>query len=638
MKMFRFSTSLLLLLLCLGSLQAQQWGKYTLFSENGSNQAKLVDTANSVFHTWNFANAPTGYSTYLLPNQILCRSVQVNNPFFQGGGQTGRIQKVDWNGNVLWDYTNSTSTTQLHHDHCVLPNGNVLVICYEIKSVADVIAAGCTQSIEIHSEKILELEPTGLNTQNVVWEWHLWDHLVQNANPAKANYQPSIIDHPELLNVNYQTQEDWIHMNGIDYNATLDQIVLSTHYLNEVYIIDHSTTTAEAASHTGGNSGMGGDFLYRWGNPAAYQAAGPTVFDVLHDAHWIPADCPNAGRIAAFHNDWSTMTQSSVIQFDPPVNGYNYTGTPGAAYGPTTYSDRRTLNGWNSNMGNSQQLPNGNTLVCMAMLGTIYEIGPTGNTLWTRQLNGSCSQAFRYTDCYVNGGTPPSALVTALQDSVCPLDSVQLDLTPSGGSNYTYIWSSSPSGFTSTLQNPIVTPSVSSVYQVTITSAGCSATQTVAVTVVGPARPTITFALDTLHASAAVGYQWFLNGAAISGATSQFYVPTQSGSYTVVTTGSNGCESVASLPRVVTLVGIDHNLAAGWAIYPNPSNGVLRIAHPASADPGYEVSIADAQGRRVAAFHGSELLDLSSLQSGMYFVRIHQGDAMIITQKIALIR
>jgi hypothetical protein len=593
-----------------------------------------------VFHTWNFGNASTGYSTYLLPGKILCRSVQTNNSFFQGGGLHGRIQKVDWNGTVLWDYTHSSNTYILHHDHCVLPNGNVLVISYEVKTVAEVVAAGCTQSIEIHSEKVMELEPTGLNTQNVVWEWHLWDHLVQNANPAKANYETSIVGHPERLNVNYATSEDWIHMNGIDYNEALDQIVLSTHNLNEVYVIDHSTTTAEAASHAGGNSGKGGDFLYRWGNPAAYQAGGgPSVFEVLHDAHWIPQDCPNAGRLVAFNNDWTTMTQSSIIQFEPPVNGYLYTLNPGPAYGPATYSDRRALNGWNSNMGNSQQLPNGNTLICMAMLGTIYEIGPTGTTLWTRQLNGSCSQAFRYTDCYINGGTPPTALVTALIDSVCPLDSVQLDLLPAGGTNYTYSWSSNPSGFSSTLQNPIVTPSVTSVYHVTVTSdGGCSSSHTVQVTVVGPPRPTITFAQDTLHASTATAYQWFFNGVAIPGATDNFYVPTQSGSYTVVTTASNGCNSVASLPRVVTLVGIDLGLANGWTVYPNPSQGTLRISHPSLTGEAFVVSVADAQGKRVAIAVNAEALDLSALRNGMYFVSIHQGDQLITTKKIALIR
>ncbi|MGC8644373.1 MAG: hypothetical protein ACP5XB_31305, partial [Isosphaeraceae bacterium] len=52
----------------------------------------------------------------------------------------------------------------------------------------------------------------------------------------------------------------------------LDQILLSVHSFSEIWIIDHGTTTAEAATHKGGRSGKGGDLLYRWGNPQAYRA------------------------------------------------------------------------------------------------------------------------------------------------------------------------------------------------------------------------------------------------------------------------------------------------------------------------------------------------------------------------------
>jgi hypothetical protein len=81
-----------------------------------------------------------------------------------------------------------------------------------------------------------------------------------------------VTDHPELVDINFgDTKTDWMHTNSIDYNEKFDQILISVHNFNEIWVIDHSTTTEEAAGHTGGNSGKGGDLLYRWGNPQAYE-------------------------------------------------------------------------------------------------------------------------------------------------------------------------------------------------------------------------------------------------------------------------------------------------------------------------------------------------------------------------------
>jgi len=396
-----------LVLFCSSFLNAQQWNGLTLYSNTGSQIAYLIDTANTVVKTWNFTGGGTGYSTHLAPGGDLYRSVITTN-VLSGGGMTGKIQKWSYSGVLIWDYTYSSSTYCMHHDHCIMPNGNVLIISYDVKSAATVTAAGGNNNITVWAEKILELQPTGLNTANIVWQWNVWDHLVQNLNSNLANYQTSIVNNPQLLNINYALQKDWIHMNGIDYNPILDQIVVSSHNLNEWYVIDHSTTTAQAAGHTGGNGGKGGDFLYRWGNPFAYQAGSSSVLNVTHDAHWIPEGIPNAGQLTGVNNKGITVptSQTTVDRISTPRTNYNYAITTGTAYLPASYTSRHVSPSYTSNMGSADQFPNGNQMVCLATSGYIYEIDPSNTVIWSKSTGGTTPQAHRYTTCYINNPAP----------------------------------------------------------------------------------------------------------------------------------------------------------------------------------------------------------------------------------------
>jgi len=291
----------------------------------------------------------------------------------------------------------------------------------------------------IWSEKIIEVKPTGLNTGEIVWEWKVWDHLCQNYNSSKNNYVTSIVENPQLININYNTTRDWLHMNGIDYNEELDQIAISSHMMNEIYVIDHSTTTAEAAGHTGGNSGKGGDILYRWGNPAAYNASGNRIFNVVHDAHWIPEGCPNAGYLVGFNNNGVSQSKSSVDCVSPPYDGYNYSLTLGQAYQPASYTSRIQCNGHTNNEGNSQQLPNGNTLITITQSGYIYEVDASGNTVWSKSAGAMVTHAYRYSKEYLNIDML-TAEANASKTIVCSGNSVQLSVKVSGGSGYSYSW------------------------------------------------------------------------------------------------------------------------------------------------------------------------------------------------------
>jgi hypothetical protein len=393
-------------------IKAQQWGDYILYSTQNSTTTTLLDTNRTVYKTWSHVGYKTGYSSYLAPGGYLYKTISKSGVSFTGGPICGQIIKMDWAGNIVWNYTYSATDYCSHHDFHVMPNGNVLLIAYERHTAAEVAALGGSFNGEVWSEHVAEIKQTGATTGEVVWKWRVWDHMLQTTDASKPNYYAAALDHPELLNINYKSKKDWLHMNGIDYNPITDQIAVSSHNLNEWYIIDHSTSTEEAASHTGGFSGKGGDILFRWGNPAAYDATGTAILNVTHDAHWIPEGVPNAGRLVGFNNKGASATKSSVDQIILPQNGYNFDRIAGQAFAPSTYTERHASTGYTNNMGNSQQLPNGNMLVCLALSGVVYEINSAGTTLWSKTMGGSVSQSFKYEKCYVENQAPSQPTIS----------------------------------------------------------------------------------------------------------------------------------------------------------------------------------------------------------------------------------
>jgi hypothetical protein len=365
---------------------------YVLFTPISSTNTYLIDKCGKQVKTWASTYRP-GQSVYILSDGTLLRSGNANNTTFTAGGKGGIIQKIDWNGNLTWSYTISNTLECQHHDIKVLPNGNVLAIVWESKTNTEAIAQGRNPLLvptTVWSEKIIEIQPVGATGGNIVWEWHLWDHLVQDFDVTKSNYG-SVSTSPQLLNMNFEasaTNSDWIHLNSIDYNVTLDQILLSSHAFDEVWIIDHSTTTAQAASHTEGNSGKGGDLLYRWGNPQAYNNGTTTNQKLFgqHNANWIESGLPYQNQIMIFNNGNGRTggNYSTVEIINPPVNSYNYTAT--LPYGPTTtswiYNSGNPNTIYAANISGSQQLSNGNVILCDGPLGTFREVNTTGTTLW----------------------------------------------------------------------------------------------------------------------------------------------------------------------------------------------------------------------------------------------------------------
>ena len=352
---------------------------YTLFTPMNEGNAYLIDNAGRLVHSW---DKSMGFNAtpYLLEDGSVIR---VNSGITQHA----------WDGSLVWDFDYPGG----HHDIEVLPNGNVLLVARDFKTASEAIAAGRGPDVlstdGLLSEKIVEVRRTGPTSGEIVWEWRVWDHLIQDFDPAKDNYAV-VGDHPELIDVNFglpftDRNFDWLHANGVDYNPELDQIVLSPRQFGELWVIDHSTTTEDAASHSGGTSGKGGDILYRWGNPQAYGAGDESdqKLFVQHDAQWIEPGLAGEGNILVFNNGVGRPEGfvSSIDEIVPPVDSSGgYPVTPGEAFGPAepiwSYSNGEEF--FSRVISGVGRLANGNTLITSGVPGIIFEVTPDGETVW----------------------------------------------------------------------------------------------------------------------------------------------------------------------------------------------------------------------------------------------------------------
>jgi len=370
----------------------------------------LLDKNGTVIHTWlhtNLDDSTNGYSCYLLPNGDLLRSgVAPKNVTVSSSAQPrqGILEALDHKGNVVWKYQLADDTHMLHHDCKSLPNGNILAVSFHTVSKDDAIAKGIDASLfsgwtrSMEAEMILEIDPDAQGGPKIVWEWHILDHVCP---------KEEAVNHPELFSGDLGPlfSGQWVHLNGIDYNPQKDLIVFSSRVFSELYIIDHSTTTQEAAGHTGGTHGKGGDLLYRWGHPSNYDmnTGSATTISCLHCPTWIPEGYSGAGNIMFFHNNVnSSMTslgQSQVIEITPPFGtDGKFQYTSGQPFGPATpswtYAPADSFH--SKSMSSAIRMPNGNTVIHEAYLdynggsglpdqttnGRIREVTPDQQIVW----------------------------------------------------------------------------------------------------------------------------------------------------------------------------------------------------------------------------------------------------------------
>jgi len=379
---------------------------YTLFQPRQTHPSVaniyLIDMAGSVVHTW-----PSGQNPKLM----------------EDGHILARFVEMDWDGKEVF------SGRGAHHDTWKIYNKKLKEYTYigltreqDYTTRENIIAAGGDPSRDYtgaYCDGLIEIDKNAKE----IWRWRFLDHCIQARDPKAPNYVgkgKTIADYPGKLNIDWVTEEtrvsgdgtpgvinDWQHTNGMDYNEKLGHVAINARHWSEFYIVDHLATfvpndlekSIELAASDAG------DFIYRFGNPSAYQQGKPQgVKDEgdqqmygCHNIEWIDDGLPGAGNMTIYDNGcYNPMGgMSSLIEINPylDANGKNtgrYVNPPDAGYDRDNRSNQvvwhfESFNGKNFysfNVSSAQRLPNGNTLACAGAEAHIFEVTREGEVVW----------------------------------------------------------------------------------------------------------------------------------------------------------------------------------------------------------------------------------------------------------------
>lgn len=343
--------------------------------ENGATTAYLIDKKGNKKFTWNF-DSNLGNDLELLPDGRVLGIFKDENPFISFGGYGGIIKLINPDGSIDWEFDYSSNDFIAHHDVEMLPNGNILFIVWERIDLAIAQQNGAQTSEDIFTEKLVEVNT---QTNEIVWEWRSWDHIVQDLDSNVNNFGV-ISNFPERININYNLPDktDIMHANGMDYDEDRDLIFMSVNNYDEIWVIDHSTTTQEAATSNGGNYNKGGDLVYRFGNPSTYNNnQGAHVFHKVHFPNLIENNVTGMGNLLVYSNG-ADIEQSSAIEFELPEV---FSLLPNTNNEPIIVWDYTNTAMYSTIVGSSVRLKNGNTLIAESDYG-FWEITPNGEIAW----------------------------------------------------------------------------------------------------------------------------------------------------------------------------------------------------------------------------------------------------------------
>lgn len=292
---------------------------YTLIAMSGGTETYLIDMAGRVCHQWH-DDRGLAYGFFLSNGNLLARTRASGGSNDIGNEPLGLLE-LDWSGRVVWEYWHPLA----HHDFERLPNGNTLVIFYDLLPAdfaKHVVGGRGSTPAEMYGDTVRELSPSG----NVVNEWCLWKSLDPEKDVICA----------------LEGRHQWLHQNAL--NLTTDgDLLVSFRQIDTIGIVSRAT----------------GQFTWKWG-PG----------EISHQHH--PTQLNN-GNILVFDNGphRGGGTFSRVLEINPRNNQieWEYKGDP-------------TISFYSFHISGAERQPNGNTLITEGGPGRVFEVTRQGEIVW----------------------------------------------------------------------------------------------------------------------------------------------------------------------------------------------------------------------------------------------------------------
>ena len=392
---------------------------YLLFAAWAQNEAHeyvyLVDIEGNVVHKWK-AITPEyegrGYSIEKTARftekgtVVLGLSTAGHN--YEGERVLGEL---DWDGNLVWEFSDPREGYLYHHTFKRIWNNHLsdwtIIFTSRFPMTQEqAVAAGADPSVQWDAapDGVVEVDRNG----NIVWEWWPLDHVIQDKNADWPNFGV-LAEHPERFDLNWGPglRGDFTHQNALDYNRTLDQIVVNNDRMGELYVIDHGGTfvVGDFEASRALAAGPKGDIIFRWGNPGLYDSGevpsynadgdvtseGDRMLFHHHDTQWIKEGLPGEGNFLIFENGSRRAGphRSEILEVNPYAGTYPNAGyRPEMAAGgpakqvvwnftavqPNSFSSR--------NISGVQRLANGNTLGVAGRHGHVFQVTREGEVVW----------------------------------------------------------------------------------------------------------------------------------------------------------------------------------------------------------------------------------------------------------------